>query len=310
MLLKGTAVKRRSAFTLIEVLVVVAIIGVLIGLLLPAVQKVRMAADRIVCVNNLKQIGLALHMYHDQRGAFPPGYQSGVKDDGTETGPGWGWGAYLLDYLEQTNLKRQIRFDLDVCDVANSDVRRTMLEIYLCPAEHNIVPFIVVDSTDTPVCKVARSSYVAMNGILGVSEHAGDNNGAFLRNKSLRIADITDGLSNTLFIGERASNMSYSTWTGAVFCSVVPAIRYKDMADQFANAEGPAALVLAHGSRSHLPNNPLVFDADATSSYHTDGVNFLHGDGSVHFLTNTIDGALYEGLLTRSGGEAVSGGDY
>jgi prepilin-type processing-associated H-X9-DG protein len=90
---------------------------------------------------------------------------------------------------------------------------------------------------------------------------------------------------------------------------VVPAVRYPDPADQLANAEAAPALVLAHGSRDHLPNNPLVFDADATASFHIGGVNFLFGDGSVQSITNRISGTVYEALLTRDGGEPV-GSDY
>src|SRR5206468_1001464 len=124
---------------------------------------------------------------------------------------------------------------------------------------------------------VAHSSYVAMNGILGVSDDAWDNNGAFIRNRAMRIEDIIDGLSDTVFIGERGSHMSMVTWTGAVTGAVVPDLKYSDAADQMANAEGAPALVLSHGSANHLPNNPLVFDADATSSLHVAGVNFLFG---------------------------------
>src|SRR5207244_4110522 len=98
--------------------------------------------------------------------------------------------------------------------------------------------------------------YVAMNGVLGVSSDAFDNNGAFLRNRSMRIRDITDGLSNTIFVGERCTSMSSTTWTGAVTSGVVPAQRYASAADQLGNAEAAAALVLAHGSKDHLPNNP------------------------------------------------------
>jgi prepilin-type N-terminal cleavage/methylation domain-containing protein/prepilin-type processing-associated H-X9-DG protein len=297
--------RKRHAFTLIELLVVIAIIAVLIGLLLPAVQKVREAANRTKCKNSLKQIGLALHNYHGRMGYFPAGYQTQVASDNSDLGPGWGWASFLLDDLEQSSLGKSIRFDLQITDPANAAARIQTLPILVCPSEIKTGTFTVVDANGNPVTAVARSSYVAMNGVLGVTDDAWDNNGAFIRNRRLRIADISDGLSNTLFVGERATNMSSSTWTGAVTNGVVPAQRYPDPADQLGNAEGAPALVLAHGSREHLPNNPLVFDADATSSYHLAGVNFLFGDGSVQSISNTIDGTIYEALLTRAGGEAV-----
>jgi prepilin-type N-terminal cleavage/methylation domain-containing protein/prepilin-type processing-associated H-X9-DG protein len=303
-----TPMKRRSGFTLIELLVVIAIIGTLIGLLVPAVQRVREAASRLKCSNNLHQIGLALQMYHDRNNGFPPGYQTKVAPDNSDLGPGWGWAAYLLDDLEQNTIKQQIRFDLQISDPANAAVRVLPVPILLCPSEVRDLPFTVVDANGNPICDVGRSSYVAMNGVLGVSSDAFDNNGAFLRNKTMRIRDIKDGLSNTLFVGERSSGMSDVTWTGAVTGAVVPAIRYPDSASQLAFAESAPALVLAHGSRDHLPNNPLVFDADATSSNHMGGVNFLFGDGSVRVINNSINGLTYEALLTRAGGEPVT--DY
>jgi prepilin-type N-terminal cleavage/methylation domain-containing protein/prepilin-type processing-associated H-X9-DG protein len=302
--------RRRSGFTLIELLVVIAIIAVLIGLLMPAVQKVREAASRLKCANNLHQIGLALHSYHDRVGTFPPGYQSQTASDNSDLGAGWGWGAYLLDDIEQGNLRRSIRFDRQISDAANAAARVTTVAVYACPSEPRIGTFTVVDANGKPICDVARGSYTAMNGVLGVSGDAFDNNGAFLRNSQFRAAaDFTDGLSQTLLVGERATSMSSSTWTGAVTNGVVPAVRYQDVNDQLANAELASALVLSHGSKDHLPNNPLVFDADATSSFHVGGVNFLFGDGSVRPINNSISGATYEALLTRSNGD-VPGNDY
>jgi prepilin-type N-terminal cleavage/methylation domain-containing protein/prepilin-type processing-associated H-X9-DG protein len=302
--------RSRRAFTLIELLVGIAIIAILIALLVPAVQKVRAASARTQCINNLKQIGLALHSYHGRLKSFPPGYQTNVAADNSDLGPGWGWAAFLLDDLDQGNLKNRLRYDLQISDPANAQARVITVAVYVCPLELNPRPFTVVDGGGNPICDVAHGSYVAMNGVLGVSSDAFDNNGAFLRNYNMKIAHVTDGLSNTLFVGERCTSMSNTTWTGAVTNGIVPAQRYPLPADQLANAEAASALVLSHGSRDHLPNNPLVFDADATASYHTGGVNFLFGDGTVRSINNSIDGLIYEALLTRAGNESVSANDF
>lgn len=296
--------RRRHGFTLIELLVVIAIIGTLIGLLLPAVQRIRESANRIQCKNNLRQIGLALHNYNDRAGEMPPGYLSAVNSDGSERGPGWGWAAFLLGDLEQENLQRQIRFDLPIQDPANAAAIATRLKVFLCPSDPKAVDsFTVLDANGNPLCNVAEGNYIAVNGNGGVTDNAGRNDGAFLRNKRFRLTDIKDGLSSTLFIGERFGGMSFTTWVGAVPGGVVPSQR-----DPTA-VEGAAALVLGHAG-PHLPNNPQVTDADAFASGHIQGVNFLFGDGSVHSLTSAISVQVYDALATRAAGDVVNEGAY
>jgi prepilin-type N-terminal cleavage/methylation domain-containing protein/prepilin-type processing-associated H-X9-DG protein len=292
--------KSRPAFTLVELLVVIAIIGLLIALVLPAVQSARESSRRSQCKNNLKQIGLAIHAYHDHTLRIPPGYLSAVDVNGNELGPGWGWGSLLLPDLEQRPLAEQIRYFLDIGNASNAPARVTWLPVYICPSDsaQMISPFTVSQTT----VQVAYGNYVGMNGNGGVSAFAATNDGVFLRNANFRFADIRDGLSFTLFVGERCTRMSYTTWTGAVTGGVVPS-----NLDPTA-FELPAALVLSHAG-PHLPNNPIVTDADATSSYHVAGVNFLFGDGSVHIINSDVNMRIYDGLATRAGKEPITGID-
>src|SRR6185436_15983474 len=126
---------RRNAFTLIELLVVIAIIAILIGLLVPAVQRVREAAARLQCKNNLKQIGVAFHNYHTAFNHFPPGFSSQAASvDGASLGKGWGWGVYLLPYLDQANLYNQLDLTKDIADPVNAQVRITSLPVFRCPS--------------------------------------------------------------------------------------------------------------------------------------------------------------------------------
>src|SRR5437879_204561 len=111
---------RRRGFTLIELLVVIAIIGILIGMLLPGVQKVREAALRMECKSNLRQIGIAMHNYHVTNGSLPPGYVSDVGPGNVDLGPGWGWGALLLPYIELDGIASQIHYDKDIGDPSNA----------------------------------------------------------------------------------------------------------------------------------------------------------------------------------------------
>lgn len=322
----------RSAFTLIELLVVIAIISVLIGLLLPAVQKVREAANRISCKNNLKQIGLALQSYHGARGFFPPGYTSVVGSGGLadDRGPGWGWAAYLLPYVEQDNLYNQIDFSKDISHPANATARIQGLSVYLCPSDGGDKIFTVDVRNDpsanysTPLrdvngnpVQVAHSSYVGIFGnpeitvdpgfLLSTPERSNARRGMFHRNSKVRIADVTDGTSNTLFVGERSYNLAYATWAGAVTGGQVPP-RMPDVYQR--GPEGAPVLVLGHTGDAndvppHTPNSS-VNHVDDFWSRHPLGVNFLLVDGSVRNINNAISPTLWWALGTRAGGEIVN----
>jgi prepilin-type N-terminal cleavage/methylation domain-containing protein/prepilin-type processing-associated H-X9-DG protein len=298
---------RRMGFTLIELLVVIAIIAILIGLLVPAVQKVREAAARVQCQNNLKQIGIGMHNYHGAWKRFPPGLTSQAATlDGPSLGPGWGWAAHLLPYLEQGNVQRQIDFSKDIADPANAQARVMSLPIFRCPSDAPLGDtFTVIDSAGAAICDVAFANYVAMAGVYEVTGFPDTSNGlpgVMLRNSRVRVIDITDGSSNTLFVGERASKRSpQTTWVGAVTGASVPP---QNPAYDY---EGPGILVLTNSGTiadGRVPNNPLDHVED-TNSMHMQGVNFLFGDGSVRIIQNTISPSVWVGITTRAGGEAV-----
>jgi prepilin-type N-terminal cleavage/methylation domain-containing protein len=294
----------RRGFTLVELLVVIAIIAVLIGLLLPAVQKVREAAARTQCQNNLKQIGLALHNYHDSLGTLPPGYCDPTPWPQPDHGPGWGWGAFILPFVEQENLFRQINFRLDVGDPANAGPRATFLKVFYCPSDALLTTFTLTDGGANS-WTLAQGSYVACNGNDGVDDFTTPpHTGAFVRaTAGYRLTDIADGLSNTFFVGDRTVYQSYSTWIGGPTGALNPFVQAPG------NYGAECTLLMAHCGPTG-PNAAGVADADATASPHRVGAQFVFGDGSVHFISNGIAIPTWQALATRAGGEPVSGGDY
>ncbi|HEY7328372.1 MAG TPA: DUF1559 domain-containing protein [Gemmataceae bacterium] len=296
----------RPAFTLIELLVVIAIIGILLGLLLPAVQKVRESASRAKCLNNLKQMGLGLHNYHDVNRMLPPGYlASGPYVNGaTDTSPGWAWGVYILPFLEQQNLYSQ--YDLSL-PVQNSPAIATVLNSYVCPSD--ITPstaFAVTGSSWGTVCMAPPSSYAACCGG-GVSTTAATGNGVFYRNSQTRLTDITDGTSHTLFIEERAYAKVQGTWVGAITGGYCNQGLYNPDAVPGKLGQGAADLVLVHAGTN---NNPTGRNLDDACSMHTGGSNFLYADGSVHFIrnitSNSVDSLTLHALGTKAGGEVLT----
>jgi prepilin-type N-terminal cleavage/methylation domain-containing protein len=296
----------RSAFTLIELLVVIAIIGVLMGLLLPAIQKVRESGNRSRCQNNLRQIGLALHMYHDRTGALPAGYADTAPWPQPDAGPGWGWGSFILADLEEGTLMNQITFGTNVGSQVPPipDVRSAFLKIFYCPSDPHYYEVFTATDGGSNGWLLAQASYVGCNGNDGVDDFTTPpHTGTFVRGSRRRFSQITDGLSKTFFVGERSTSMSIATWAGAVTNALVPSVRAPG------NFSGASALVLGHCG-PHLPNDAIVTDADAMSSGHWQLVQFLFGDNSVRPIYNSISMQVYDAMATIAGAEPITGPDY
>ncbi|HUQ73027.1 MAG TPA: DUF1559 domain-containing protein [Planctomycetaceae bacterium] len=288
---------RRRAFTLIELLVVIAIIAVLIALLLPAVQQAREAARRTQCRNNLKQIGLALHNYHDIAAMLPPGWIGVTSGQPDVSGiNGWGWAARLLPQIDQGPLYNTINFNVQVGAAANASPRTTVLPAFRCPSDVGPAKwFIPAAGTTTPLAEVAAASY---SGVFGKDEVDLCNglapgvpclsNGVFFLNSRVRFADVIDGLSTTLLVGERVTRESSGwlyTWTGVV-----------------SGGENPIVRVL--GDTDVTPNRDLI-RIDEFASYHTGGAHFVLGDGAVRFISTNIDLGVYRNLASRASGDIV-----
>jgi prepilin-type N-terminal cleavage/methylation domain-containing protein/prepilin-type processing-associated H-X9-DG protein len=297
----------RPAFTLIELLVVIAIIGVLISVLIPAVQRVRETASRAQCINNLKQIGLASHNYHDSHWSLPPGHFATASYP--DTTPGWGWGAYLLPYLEQESLYRQINFSQPVQQ--NTRVTQTILKVYLCPSDQPPPgAFLLTDSAFDAIASAAPSSYAASVGSDSSEADDPTGNGVFYRNSKTRFADISDGLSNTSIIGDRAWSQTQGIWAGAPNNAITRA----GPRNTWPNATASAAVL----TQAHNNWINITTDADGGlddfSSNHPGGANLLFADGSVHFIRSiTADGQerrAFWALGTRAGGEVIDGLEY
>lgn len=323
----------RRAFTLIELLVAIAILAVLLGLLLPAVQKAREAANRLHCQNNLKQIGIALHLYADNYGSLPSGYvyqgsaaaanpvgpgnpksqridRLPPRPPGTPpqpNSPGWGWAALILDNLEQGNLARQINYSLPVEAVGNLPARTMPLPIYTCPSDTNTGVFAIQNEQNATLATAATNSYAACFGAGGLLNSQPDNgNGVFYRNSATRFTDITDGTSNTLAIGERPALFAQGPWAGVVTGGT---IRTTPGAPVYSSIiELAPGMVLARIGPHTL--NSLYSEPYDFFSPHGQVLQFLFADGSVHGLSISMDLTVLQALATISGGEVVDGSAF
>ncbi len=308
----------RYGFTLIELLVVMAIIAILMSLLLPAVHQVREAARRTKCKNNLKQLGLAFHNYHDAHGTFPPGYVSRNvtrADPATsETGPGFAWGALMLPYLDQQGLYNVINFELNASNPVNIPHGDTFLTPFRCDSDPAPEVFFVNDGTTN--YDLATANYVGVFGYGSVTTVPGNPNpaGLLYRNSYTRFSDITDGTSHTMLIGERTSKHnfvsgvtavdSHSTWYAAIPNASRPA------GMGMMPNEGSASLVLGHVGQTtgtmvmhHTPNS--TNHIANFSSMHDGGFQVLMADGSVHFLSQNINYDTFRWLGQHSDGNVI-----
>jgi prepilin-type N-terminal cleavage/methylation domain-containing protein len=316
----------RPAFTLIELLVAIAIIAVLIGLTLPAVQKVRESAQRLQCENKLRQIGLGLHTYHDSNSHLPPGYFY-IPDPANEfpqmpptwprpfdrpppiflavpVDPAWGWTAYLLPNLEQEPLQRKL--DMPTRNTVSgliADFRTLPVAAYTCPADSGAGRYQVLDMIGRWVCDANTTSYVAnwgAGGIMGAYPEQG--NGMFFRNSKVRFhPDVADGTSQTLMVGERAAMFCKAPWAGAIFNGT---IRTTPGAPVYASSiQSAVTMPFARVGRKPLLD-PWSEPYDFFSP-HPGVVFFAFADGSVHGLRPTTNIAVLQALATRAGGEPV-----
>lgn len=316
----------RLAFTLVELLVVIAIIGTLVALLLPAVQAARESARRTQCTNKLKQLGLALHLYHDAHQAFPAAYYSDTRhasrNPDTLDGPGgWAWGATLLPYLEQQPLDALLDVGRSCWDPALAPVVARELPGFLCPsATSRGEPLAVRDAGGATLAVFGRSHYVANAGqeepwAFAQDDYADLADGPLYRNSATRIAQVTDGLSNTVFLGEHAEVLSGKTWVGVVPGAAVgpedpiefPATGVDHAATLVNVHSGPARNEIDPVSGFapiHPPNSPLCHVCQMYAQ-HPAGANVTLGDGSVRFVSSSIHQPTWAAMASRAKGDVV-----
>ena len=307
--------RRTPGFTLVELLVAIAIIALLVAILLPAVQQSREAARSAQCRNNLKQIGLALHSYHDHFEVLPPSSTSYVEK-GVWTDRPWryhlhSWSSMLLPFLDQRALSKHVNYSISALDPANRAVAAAIVPVYACPSYHG--PRYSRDPLYKQYSETyAMRNYVAL-GATNVGRFWQSPDGVFFPRSSTRLEDISDdGTSHTLFIAETREE-SAAVWIDGSVAAVVARRYDPSNPPSYAGPEislnyTPYFFAERDGGGHRLYR--CIDSVYGPSSMHPGGVFHLFGDGRVRFLSDEMDARIYDALVSRDGGEKIEATDF
>jgi prepilin-type N-terminal cleavage/methylation domain-containing protein/prepilin-type processing-associated H-X9-DG protein len=299
---------RRRGFTLIELLVVIAIIAILIGLLLPAVQKIREAANRMKCSNNLKQLGLAMHNYNDTNNYLPGNLRPAAA--GTIRVR---WTTYLLPFFEQDNIYKIYNQNVNWSDLSNAQAVVIPLKVMQCPSSLSNGKFDASPDNGWTDTRYAVGDYAGIYYATYTNTTTFGNPGILSKTDQVRLTDVTDGLSNTIHLTESAAKPDRYV-QGKLVQAASSSTRINGggwcrPASDITAPEANSAINVTNGFQiSGYPD--AKYNTDPTGqiySFHSSGVNALFGDGSVKFLRSTIDWTTLQALITRSGGEVITG---
>ena len=301
----------RQGFTLIELLVVIAIIAILIALLVPAVQKVREAAARTQCANNLKQLGIAMHAFESAHKVFPPGAlrtSTSVvskafagKFGVTNTAVKHSWAVFILPHIEQGTVAAQYNLNADNASAANQAARETPINVFICPSSQGAKPRMNIAGGVT----YAGTDYAPNNGYSANLESAGyvdvsvARHGILKVNAAYSIAEITDGSSNTFLLSELAGRPDRYQAGKFVSSNSQTDGGWADDANEYITHGFDAT-----GTTSPGPCHTNCTNGNEVYSFHSGGANHVFGDGSVRYVDANMDIRLFVRLITMAGGES------